>query len=267
MRPPRPRPRTGERRPRPDRAQPDRAAPHRDRTDSPVQLPPCAPRRRDLHPPPRGHRCRPLDGRVREGHPRRPALAGPDLGRGPGGGWRAGSRAARPIPPDGAPAVVRRGRAAPACRRPRLSVLLHARGARRGSQGPGSSQAAATLRRPLRAAHPGGAPGTRGRGSPRRPALPGRRGRRRLRRHRPRPHRDRCQQSRRRLRHRPGRRDTAVPLHGRRSTTRRWTSPTSSAARTTCRTRRSTSCCSGRSATSRRASPTCRSSSTRTGRR
>ena len=138
-------------RPRPDRAQPDRPAPHRDRPDGPVQLPPRPPHRRHVHPPPRGHRRRPLLDRLREGHPRRAALAGPALGRGPGGRRRGRPRAVRAVPPDGAPAALR-GRREGAPRPGRgLSLLLHAGGARRRAQAPGGGEAAAALQRPLRA--------------------------------------------------------------------------------------------------------------------
>ena len=110
-----------------------------------------APHRRHVHPPPRGHRPGARLDRLREGHPRRAALAGP----------RTGTRARRsparrhagpfaPVPPDAAPAALRRGRRTPARRRPGLSVLLHARGARRRPQGAGGGQAAAALRRALR---------------------------------------------------------------------------------------------------------------------
>ena len=65
---------------RPHRAQPDRPAPHRHGPDGAVQLPVRPPHRRHVPPPPRGHRRRPQHGRVREGHPRRPALAGDHAG-------------------------------------------------------------------------------------------------------------------------------------------------------------------------------------------
>ena len=77
----------------PDRPEPDRTAPHRHGPDGPVQLPPRPAHRRDVHPAPRGHRPGARLDRLREGHPRRPALAGPALGRGPGGGRRGGPRA------------------------------------------------------------------------------------------------------------------------------------------------------------------------------
>ena len=74
----------GLRHPRPHRAQPDRAPPHRHRADRAVQLPVRPPHRRHVRPAPRGHRRRPQHRGVREGHPRRPPLAGDRLGRGPG---------------------------------------------------------------------------------------------------------------------------------------------------------------------------------------
>ena len=80
--------------PRPHRPEPDRAAPHRHGPDGAVQLPPRPARRRDVHPAPRGHGRRPQHGRIREGHPRRPALAGPRAGtRVPR--WPASRRAGR----------------------------------------------------------------------------------------------------------------------------------------------------------------------------
>ena len=121
-----------------------------------------------------------------------------------------------PLPPDGASAELRRGRAASARRRPRLSLLLHARGARRGPQGAGGGPATAALCRAVREPDTRGAARPRGRGPARRAALPGRRGPGRLRRHRARPCRVRRQQPRWRLRHRPRRWQPAVPLHGRR---------------------------------------------------
>ncbi len=68
--------------PSPHRPEPDRPAPHRHRAHGAVQLPVRPARRRHVHPPPRGHRRRAQHARVREGHPRRAALAGPGLGRG-----------------------------------------------------------------------------------------------------------------------------------------------------------------------------------------
>ena len=179
-------------RPRPDRAEPDRAAPHRDGAHGAVQLPARPARRRHVHPPPRGHRRGPQHDRVTrrtsstactgsgcdwdEG----PEVAG-EAARGPHAPYRQMER----LP------IYAAAAAAAARRRPGLSLLLHARGARRGPQGAGGGQAAAALRRPLREPDPRGARGARGRGPPRRPPLPGRGGGRRLRRHRPRPRRDR----------------------------------------------------------------------------
>ena len=65
---------------RPDRPEPDRPAPHRDGPDGAVQLPVRPPHRRHVHPAARGHRPGPQLDRLREGHPRRPALAGPRTG-------------------------------------------------------------------------------------------------------------------------------------------------------------------------------------------
>ena len=177
-------------RPRPDRPQPDRPAPYRDRADGAVQLPPRPAHGRHVHPPPRGHRRRPLLDRLREGHPRRAPLARAALGRGSRGRRRSGPRPARALPPDGAaPAVRGGGRAAP---RPGqgLSLLLHARGARRRAEATRGRQAAAPLQRTLRQPDAGGAGRLRGRGSPARAPLPGRGGHGRVRRHRPRPRRD-----------------------------------------------------------------------------
>ena len=72
-----------------------------------------------------------------------------------------------------------------------LSLLLHARRARRRPQGPGGGQAATPLRRSVRRADGRRACRARGRGSSGRHPLPGRDRRGRLRRHRPRPGRDR----------------------------------------------------------------------------
>ena len=264
-------PRPGPRRPRmtaparPDRPEPDRPAPHRDRPDGAVQLPLRPAHRRHVHPAARGHRPGPRLDRLREGHPRRPALAGPALGRGPGGRRRGGARAVRAVSPDAAPAALRGGRRAPPRRGHGLPVLLHARGARRRPEGPGGGQAAAALRRPLRDADRRGAGRARGRGPARRAPLPGRR-------------RASSASTTSSAATSSSTSPTSVATSSssaataRRSTTsrsssttRRWRSATSSAARTTSRTRPSTSCCSGRSATRAPRSPTCRSSSTRTG--
>ena len=55
--------------------EPDRPAPHRHRPDGAVQLPLRPPHGRHVRPPPRGHRPGPQLDRLREGHPRRAALA------------------------------------------------------------------------------------------------------------------------------------------------------------------------------------------------
>ena len=126
----------GRPRPRPDRPEPDRAAPHRDRPDGAVQLP-----------------ARPARRRARSSSgsrtPTRPAARSPSrrtsstASTGSGLHWDEGpevaGEAARgpyaPVPPDAAPAALRGRRRAPARRRPGLSLLLHARGARRRPQG------------------------------------------------------------------------------------------------------------------------------------
>ena len=89
--------------PRPHRPEPDRAAPHRDGADGAVQLPVRAAHGRHVHPPARGHGPGPRLDRLREGHPRRAALARARLGRGSGGGRRGGPRSVRAVSPDAAP--------------------------------------------------------------------------------------------------------------------------------------------------------------------
>ena len=138
------------RHPRPHRAQPDRTPAHRHRANGAVQLPVRAPHGGHVHPPARGHGRRPEHGGVREGHPRRPALAGDHLGRGSGCRGPGGSGPVCTVPADGAPPRVRGGGRAPPRRGPRLPLLLLARGACRGPPGPGSSEAPTTVRRPLR---------------------------------------------------------------------------------------------------------------------
>ena len=69
---------------------------------------------------------------------------------------------------------LRGGRGATPRRGPRLSLLLHARGARGRPQGPGGGEAPAEVRRALREPDRGRARRQRGRGPPRCAAVPGR---------------------------------------------------------------------------------------------
>ena len=110
----------------------------------------CSPdTRRHVRPPAGGHGRRPEHGRVRGGHHRGPPLARDHLGRGPGRP-AAATAAVRAVPPDAAARRIRAAAAAPPRGRPRLSLLLHARGARRRPEGPGGRPPGAPLRRPLR---------------------------------------------------------------------------------------------------------------------
>ncbi len=136
--------------PGPDRPEPDRTAPHRHGPDGPVQLPLRPAHGRHVHPAPRGHRPGPQLRRLRAGHPRRPALARPALGRGPGGGRRGGPRPVRALSPDAAPAALRGGSRAAPGRRPwpttatarRRSSMPIGRPRRRPSRRPATSVAA-----------------------------------------------------------------------------------------------------------------------------
>ena len=202
---------------RPDRPEPDRSTPHRDRADRAVQLPVSRGTSAARSSSPRGHRPGAQLDRLREGHPRRPALARPALGRGPGGRRRGRPRPVRPVPPD-APAAARTQEAAARllaadqaypcyCTAEELDADRKAQEA--AKEPPRYVGRCAALTPDERAARE--AEGRTG-GDP----LPGRDRRRRLRRHRPRPCRDRRLEPRRRLRHRPRRRHAALPLHRRR---------------------------------------------------
>ncbi len=152
-------------------------------------------------------------------------------------------------------------RSRPAGRRPRLRVLLHARGARGPPRAGPQGGPHPRLRRPLPRAHRGPARGLPGRGPQPRPALPDARHRARL--GRPGPRRgDLRPGARARLRARPGQR--GAPLHAGQPGRRRadGASPMCCAARTCSPARRARS----RSTTRwpRSASPTapCRASAT-----
>ncbi len=257
-----------DRRPRPHRAQPHRAPPHRHGPHGALQLPLRPPRRRHVHPPPRGHRPGPLDRRLRARHPGAPPLAGAGVGRGarPPADCRSAGRSGR----------IARWRACRATRRrpsgswpqdrayPCYCTPEELEADRRAQE---AAKQPAALRRPLRDPYPRRAGRPRGRGPPARAPLPDRARSRRLRRPGPGPRRDRRLRPRRRPRDRPRRRDARSTTSRWWWTTPRWGSPTSSAARTTSPTRPSTSSSSGRWATPSRSSPTCRSSSTPTARR
>ena len=152
--------------------------------------------------------------RVRAGHPRRPALAGPALGRGSRG--RRRGRDAGPYGPyrqmERLP-LLRGGRRAPPGRGQGLLLLLHARGARCRPQAARRRPSCRPATRPLRPPD-GRRAGRASRPRAGRPRIRFRvgTGRRRLRRPRPRPRRDRRLDPRRRLRHRPRRRHAALPL-------------------------------------------------------
>ncbi|CAA9241100.1 MAG: Glutamyl-tRNA synthetase @ Glutamyl-tRNA(Gln) synthetase, partial [uncultured Blastococcus sp.] len=118
---------------RPDGARADPLLPvahgHRARradADGAVQLGARPAHRRHVRLPHRGHRRRPRLRGVLPAPARLPALAGPRLGRGPGG-----RRSARSLPAVGARGGLRRRRGQAARRRARLRVLLHQRGGRR----------------------------------------------------------------------------------------------------------------------------------------
>ena len=206
------------RRPRPDRAEPDRPAPHRDRPDGAVQLPVRPPHRRHVHPPARGHRRGPqLD--------RPTSRTSSTASTGSGITWDegpevAGEAARGPYAPYRQMArlpIYARGRRAAARRGHGLSLLLHARGARRRPEArrrpsklpPRYVGRCATLTpRRARRARGRGPPAARSGSASARASSPsttssaaGSRSTR---------------QPRRRLRHRPGRRHAALPLHGRR---------------------------------------------------
>ena len=258
----------GRRHPRPDRAQPHRSAPHRDRAHRAVQLPVRPPHRRHVRAPARGHGRRPE-------HRRRSSRTSSTACTGWGSPGTRGPAS---------PGCEEAGPYAPYRQMARLpdyaaaaATLLAADAAypcyctpeelEADRLEPGGEQAAAALRRPVRRADARRARRARGRGPAGRPPVPRPPRRRRLGRPRPRPGRDRHVQPRRRLRHRPGGRHAAVPLHGGRRRHGDADQPRDPGRGPRLATRPSTSCCSRRSATRCRCSPTCRSSSTRTARR
>src|SRR2546428_3873020 len=116
------------------RAEPHRLAPHRKRPHRALQLPLRAPPRRRVPAAHRGHGPRPLDRGVDARHPRGPRLARPHLGRGP-------------VPPERAPGPLPHARRGAARRRSRLSLLVHARGAR-GAPAGGARRGPASRLRP-----------------------------------------------------------------------------------------------------------------------
>ena len=192
-------------------------APHRHRAHGPVQLPVRPPHRRHVRPSARGHRRRPQHRGVRaatsstastgwgidwdEGPARRRPRRGRARTR-PTARWQrlpTYAAAAAPLLADGS-------RPIPATARPRSSTPTAGRRRRRSRR---RATSVAARRSPptsdaAREAE-GRAAALRFRVRP---------GRRRLGRPRPRPGRDRHRQPRRRLRHRPGRRHAALPLHG-----------------------------------------------------
>src|SRR5207247_5542038 len=115
------------------RAEPHRRAPHRERAHRALQLPLRAPPRRRVRAAHRGHGPRALDRGVDARHPRGPRLARPRLGRGP-------------LPPERAPGPLPRARRGPPRRRSRLSLLVHARGARGAPAGSARRGPASRLR-------------------------------------------------------------------------------------------------------------------------
>ena len=162
----------------------------------------------------RGHRPRSQHRRLRARHHRQPALARDHLGRGSAGRRRRGYRSARALSPEPAVRALRsRGRSA-ARGRGGVSVLVHAGGARGGQTRAVCEQAAAAVQPALPEPDRCGAGRDDGRARPGSDPLQGRAGDDPLR--RPHPRRGRVRQrAARRLRHRPQRRDPALPLHGR----------------------------------------------------
>ena len=201
---------------------------------------------RDVRAAARGHRRRPQHRRVRAGHPRRAALAGHHLGRGPGRRRRRrrAARTRRTARWQRLPTLRRRGRgrcSRGTCAYPCYCTPEELEADRKAQE---AAQAAAALRRSVRGADPRRARGPRGRGPPRRAPVPGPGRGRRVGRPRPRPGRDRHRQPRRRLRDRPRRRHAALPLHGRRRRRGDGDQPRHPRRGPPVATRPSTSCCS-----------------------